>query len=313
MSTANIISISGGKDSTALALLAIERNTENMEFVFADTGHEHLLTLKYLDYLESVIGPITRVKADFSKQMKTRRDNLQKLWEKEGISQSKIDRVKELCRPTGIPFLDLCLLKGRFPSTRARFCSAELKHAPIDDHVITPALAVYDEVISWQGVRAEESPSRARLSEREYVDNVCGLTNYRPILKWTVSQVFAMHKKHSVDPNPLYSMGMGRVGCMPCIHARKAEINEIANRFPEEIERVAEWEMLVSEASKRNISTFFAADKTPLLTNEQDPDRRSRIENIIEWAKTSRGGRQFDLLSDSEELPLCSSIYGLCE
>jgi tRNA(Ile)-lysidine synthase TilS/MesJ len=34
----NIVSVSGGKDSTALLLLAIERETENMQAVFADTG-----------------------------------------------------------------------------------------------------------------------------------------------------------------------------------------------------------------------------------------------------------------------------------
>ncbi len=43
----NIVSMSGGKDSTAMALLAIERDTEDLEFVFADTGHEHEMTYEY--------------------------------------------------------------------------------------------------------------------------------------------------------------------------------------------------------------------------------------------------------------------------
>jgi tRNA(Ile)-lysidine synthase TilS/MesJ len=34
----NVISVSGGKDSTALLLLAIERQPENLSAVFADTG-----------------------------------------------------------------------------------------------------------------------------------------------------------------------------------------------------------------------------------------------------------------------------------
>ena len=40
----HIVSISGGKDSTALLLLALERETPNLEVVFADTGHEHAQT-----------------------------------------------------------------------------------------------------------------------------------------------------------------------------------------------------------------------------------------------------------------------------
>lgn len=47
----NIISVSGGKDSTALLLLAIEREAENMQAVFADTGNEHELTYEYVRYL----------------------------------------------------------------------------------------------------------------------------------------------------------------------------------------------------------------------------------------------------------------------
>lgn len=51
-STKNIISMSGGKDSLAQCLVAIENNIPH-ERVFADTGHEHPQTMDYLDYLES--------------------------------------------------------------------------------------------------------------------------------------------------------------------------------------------------------------------------------------------------------------------
>lgn len=40
MTIHNVVSMSGGKDSTAMALLAIERGVENLHLVFADTGHE---------------------------------------------------------------------------------------------------------------------------------------------------------------------------------------------------------------------------------------------------------------------------------
>ena len=69
----NIISVSGGKDSTALLLLAIERNTENMQAVFADTGNEHQQTYDYVRYLHENVFPIRRVVADFSKQIAGKR------------------------------------------------------------------------------------------------------------------------------------------------------------------------------------------------------------------------------------------------
>ena len=78
-------------------------------------------------------------------------------------AHQRISCALEILKPTGIPFLDLCLWKGRFPSTKARFCTFELKHEPVRSQVILPLLNEFEEVISWQGVRAQESPSRAAL------------------------------------------------------------------------------------------------------------------------------------------------------
>ena len=313
MSECNIVSISGGKDSTALALLALEQDPDNLQFVFADTGHEHAQTYEYIDYLETVIGPIQKVKADFSKQIAHKRDVVQTKWRNEGISETVIEDALSVLHPTGNPFLDLCLWKGRFPSTRARFCSFELKHNAIDQ-VVNPLLDEYDDVYSWQGVRADESPSRANLPETEEVAERPGLINYRPILRWTVADVFAFHDKHGVKHNPLYSQGMGRVGCMPCIHCRKSELQQIALRFPEEIARVQEWERLVSKASKRGCSTFMYAAQDPTASASDDISVDTHgIIRMVEWSKTARGGRQFDMLTALNDGKSCSSIYGLCE
>lgn len=307
----NIVSVSGGKDSTALLLLAIEQNTENLQAVFADTGHEHAQTYEYVQYLNDKVFPIRTIRADFTDRFKSKRRWVETKWREQGISEEKVQRALAALHPTGIPFLDLCVVSGRFPSTKAAFCSEELKRNPIIEQVQMPLLEKGDEIWSWQGVRADESLSRRNLAELEEVGG--GLWNYRPIIKWTAEDAFAMHRKHGIKHNPLYEQGMGRVGCMPCINSRKDELLEISRRFPEEIKRVAEWEKLVQEASKKGAATLFAgANQGKNLSPEQCVEI-ANIYAMVEWSKTSRGGAQYDFLRMANDGPSCSSIYGLCE
>lgn len=303
----NVISVSGGKDSTALLLLAIERHPDNMQAVFADVGNEHDITYEYVRYLEQETGVKIRwIKADFSQQIERKKAYVIAKWSDKGVPQETITRAVSALVPTGIPFLDLCLWKGRFPSAKAAFCSEELKRNPIIEQVHLPLLEDGNTLYSWQGVRADESRRRAALDELENVGG--GLWNYRPILKWTASDCFAMHRKHGIKHNPLYEMGMGRVGCMPCINCRKDELLEISKRFPESIERIRQWETAVKQASKWGAATFFPA---PSVDSEWSA--KQTIDVVVEWAKTSRGGKQYDFLRAQDNGPICSSLYGLCE
>lgn len=306
----NIVSVSGGKDSTALLLLAIERQTENLQAVFADTGHEHQQTYEYVQYLNDKVFPIRVIKADFTDRFKSKRHWVETKWRQQGIPEEKVQRALAVLHPTGIPFLDLCVVSGRFPSTKAAFCSQELKRDPIIEQVQLPLLEAGDMIWSWQGVRADESLARRNLAELEDVGG--GLWNYRPILKWTAQQCFDMHRKHGVKHNPLYEQGMGRVGCMPCINTRKDELLEISKRFPEEIKRVAEWERTVQEASKKGAATLFAGANRGDNLSPEECVEISNIHAMVEWAQTARGGRQMDFIRLADA-PSCSSIYGLCE
>lgn len=308
----NIISVSGGKDSTALLLLAIERQPDNLQAVFADTGNEHEITYDYVRYLEQATGvPIRWVKADFTRQIAGKKEYVLTKWAGKGVPQHAIDRAAAALVPTGNPFLDLCIWKGRFPSTKAAFCSEELKRNPIIEQVQMPLLDAGDDVVSWQGVRRDESLRRRHLTETESkgtFENGATLWNCRPILDWTAEDCFAMHRKHGIKHNPLYEMGMGRVGCMPCINCRKDELNEISKRFPEAIDRIEQWEKAVKEASKPQAATFFAAP-----SDDSAWSATQTIRVFVEWSKTARGGKQFDFLRMQDDGPVCSSIYGLCE
>ncbi|ETT30701.1 3'-phosphoadenosine 5'-phosphosulfate sulfotransferase (PAPS reductase)/FAD synthetase [Paenibacillus sp. FSL R5-192] len=222
-------------------------------------------------------------------------------WREEGISEEVIQQALSVLHPTGNPFLDLCVWKGRFPSSQARFCTVELKVRPFFDQIYLPLLEEGKKIVSWQGVRAQESFARSQLPERE--DTPEGYEIYRPLIKWTVEDVFAMHDKYGIEPNPLYKLGMGRVGCMPCINVNKQELFEIARRFPDEVDRISQWEEIVKLASKRNGASFLASSEG------------EHIWDKVDWSKTVHGGKQIDLLKSLafDDVPVCSSQYGLCE
>lgn len=308
----HILSFSGGKDSTAMLLYAIEKGIKP-RVVFADTGHEHPVTYHYVDYVEEKTGiKIERVRADFTRLMAGKRKFIAEKWPEHGVPQKRIDRALELLHPTGNPMLDLCMWKGRMPSTKARFCTEELKVRPIINQILIPALKEVDVIWSWQGVRRDESHARSRLRRMDREHDLPNVYNFRPILHWNADDTFKMHDKHGLNPNPLYKQGMGRVGCMPCINTRKAELAEISRRFPEEIERVAEWERIVSECGKKSSTTWFSS----LTHSKGDEDvhyTTHGIKKAVEWSMTSRGGRQRDWIVADSEVPVCNSIYGLCE
>lgn len=303
-----LVSVSGGKDSTATLSVAMEQHPhENISAVFCDTGNEHQLTYDYVRYLEDATGvPIKWLKQDFTAWWWRRRDYVRDKWPEKGVSDEVISSALSVYElgPTGNPYLDLCIIKNRFPSPRAQFCTQFLKSEPATEYALE-LIDIHGSIESWQGVRAEESANRANLPERE--DKGGGLVIVRPIHKWTAAQVFAQHRKHNLKPNPLYSMGMGRVGCMPCINAAKDEILEISKRFPEHFDRIAAWEHIVGRASKRANATFFPAPGENDTAHE-----RGNVRQVIEWAKTSHGGKQIDFVR-LEDSPACSSSYGLCE
>lgn len=373
--TEHFCSISGGADSLATALLAIERAEKRctkLRFLNADLGaNESQITHDYIGYLETQLGiRIERVRASFDAEFTARRETIQHHWSREKrrkehtaeckerrravieananpfapdgdwaawraacdcrvrvsppVPQEIIDRAKALLVPTGEPFLDLCMLKGRFPSRTAQFCTERLKLEPINA-ITHPILEAGGRVVSWIGEMAEESPRRAKKPQMQRIrwPGNGQLVLYRPILRWTKADNFALAKKHGVKPNPLYLMGFNRVGCLPCINCGKGEISQIDQRFPEIIARLREWEQIVASVSRRGNATFFAAcDVIPGGIAHIAPDTVTDVAGIdaaVEWAKTTRGGKQFDLLqrlardkADADGA-MCESAYGLCE
>jgi len=134
VSVLHVVSVSGGKDSAATAILALETMPrESLRFAFCDTGNEHESTPEWVAYMAKHLGiEIATLRADLTGEVIRRRDYVREHWPREkGLAQADIDRAVAALVPTGNPFLDLCLWKGRFPSRRAQFCTEFLKTRPM--------------------------------------------------------------------------------------------------------------------------------------------------------------------------------------
>jgi len=105
--TRHILSLSGGKDSTALALYMRDRISD-MEYVFCDTGEELQETYDYLEKIEAHLGKeITRLNPErpFSHYLK--------------------------------------IYRGVLPDPRTRWCTRMLKLKPFEKHVGNDPVRLY--------------------------------------------------------------------------------------------------------------------------------------------------------------------------
>lgn len=114
--TRHILGLSGGKDSSALAVyMRLREPNIEMEYVFCDTGKELAETYEYLARLEAFLGkPIVRLN-----------------------SERTFDHW-------------LQVYGGYLPSSRMRWCTRQLKLKPFEEH------AGDDPVVSYVGIRADE-------------------------------------------------------------------------------------------------------------------------------------------------------------
>ncbi|QER45289.1 phosphoadenosine phosphosulfate reductase family protein [Acidithiobacillus caldus] len=320
----HIIGLSGGKDSTATLLLALDRMPRGqIRPVFVDTGNEHAETYRYLDFLESHLDlPIARIKPDFAQQIAEKRRFIARDRrtgrDKHGVKLRWSNRRKREAlahlHPTGNPFLDLCLLKGMFPSNRSRFCTEYLKKdvfvSYVDDLVQSG-----QRVVVWQGIRRAESDKRKHARKIERVGS--GFYYFRPLVDWTEADVFRFLDAKGIPPNPLYR-SLGRVSCAPCIYSTKPDLRVLFASDPNLLPRLRDWEARVSACSKTGRAAFFAGKQLAgARLGEVHPlvfwDRH-QIDAIQHWASKPTRFNPDDWDGfDGGGGKACSSEWGLCE
>lgn len=240
----NICLVSGGKDSQATAIWCLKNNITPIKFLFCDTGWEDDTTYSFLKEFETKLQ-------------------------------------QEIISLTSMGFVALAKKKKRFPSTKGKFCTEELKIKPTIDFILMQQC----NLVIYQGIRWEESQNRAGMNKSDdyfkyyfepygYDKNgkpkrytyrkkeiIAWLEKYtcdvvRPIISWTTKQVFEYIIDNGFMPNKLYQYGFTRVGCFPCIMCTKDEIAKIIEYRPEKLDYIKTLEEELN-------STFFPPNYIP--------------------------------------------------
>ena len=224
-----LISMSGGKDSTACLLWALETlPKEDVIPYYLDTKWEHDAVYEYLDYLEDKLDiTIKRI-------------------ESEGMAE-------------------LSKRKKMMPNKIMRFCTENLKVIPALEFYYSNFVSKNIDFINITGVRRDESEKRANtesfMVKKEIVNGIeFDVKTLHPIAYWDTQRVFDFHKAHGVEVNPLYKKGFTRVGCYPCIYARKHEMQMMEPKY---IKRLRDLEKQIG-------AKFFAPDRDKYLRETLD-------------------------------------------
>jgi DNA sulfur modification protein DndC len=139
-------------------------------------------------------------------------------------------------------FFELCRKYGRLPSGQARFCTSDLKTVPCErfmkkycqERGITKA-------ISALGIRAEESPSRAKKGEYQKKTNL--LTIWNPILNYKLADVKFEIANAGQAMHWVYSKGYSRLSCVMCVFGRIDEHKQMAKDKPELFKKMVDLEI----------------------------------------------------------------------
>lgn len=214
----HIVSISGGKDSAALAVYLRQAYPQiPAEYVFCDTGCELPETYDYLERIQGLLGkPIARVNA---------------------IVHGRKYRAR--LKPGRNPF-DHCLSMygGFLPNPRSRWCTRALKIEPFEEFIGAST------AFSYIGIRGDEDrqgyqPKKPpKLSQRPNIipvypfkDDDIGLADVKRILE------------ESGLGLPEYYQWRSRSGCYFCFYQQIGEWQGLSENHPDLFQKAKSYEV----------------------------------------------------------------------
>lgn len=147
-----------------------------------------------------------------------------------------------------LSFFELCRKYSRLPSGQARFCTDQLKTQPIKKWLREYCEANgFKKVINAIGIRAEESPARAKKEPFKVSD--CSLKktglevfDWFPIFDFKLADVWSAISEAGQKPHEVYSKGFSRLSCVFCVFGRIGEHEQAAKLRPELFAKVAQLE-----------------------------------------------------------------------
>jgi len=274
-----VLSLSGGKDSSAAALYLRAHGIEYAR-VWMDTGWEHPDLYAHLDYLEAELGLIIRL----APRMPALPPEI----------MPRVEEIEALVGRSPSGFVRWSVYKGMFPSRMRRWCTQELKVRPF----LAWVASLDTDIVNVVGVRAAESSARAGLPEREAMPGAGHVEVWRPLIRWTEDDVIAIHRRHGLRPCPLYLRGATRVGCWPCVMASKAELALLGDD-DRRVHAIRALERLVGDMAEARSAPHGRPGLFQSAAPVQTPDGPRwpclPIDEVLTWARTQRGGRQMRL------------------
>lgn len=178
-----MVSFSGGKDSTVTSHI-VNRvlGTNKVLHIFGDTTLEFPYTLEY-------------------------RKRFNKNEESHGVRVlTAKNREKN--------FEDLCEIIGP-PSRVMRWCCTIFKTGAIQK-TISSAFKEKNNILSFQGIRHNESISRSKYERESESSKILKQTVVSPIIDWIDYDVWLYILTTKIDFNEAYRLGWSRVGCWCC-------------------------------------------------------------------------------------------------
>lgn len=192
----HVVSLSGGKDSTAMLLRMLEENMSVDIILFCDTGLEFEGMYNHIAKLEQYINrPITRLKAERS-------------FEYLFYEYSPKRKNPELNGKKGFSW----------SGPRNRWCTSVLKTRVINKYL--KELSEEYEIYQYIGIAADE---QKRVREFNY-----------PLIEWgmTESDCLAYCRERGFDWDGLYDI-FNRVSCWCCPLQSFDELRKLRKHFPE--------------------------------------------------------------------------------
>lgn len=224
-----IIAFSGGKDSLACVLYALEKELPNIElWHHLVDGREGSTLMDWPvteDYCKKVAEALklplyfSWLEGGFEREMLRNQQKKAKTFFEtpEGLRSAGGTRGKNATR---LKFPQIS------PDLSVRWCSAYLKIDVATIAINNQPRFKNSKTLLVTGERAEESAARAEYStfEPDRSDNRNGRTGrwvdrYRPVHSWSEKQVWEIIERHKINPHPAYKLGWGRLSCMSCFTA----------------------------------------------------------------------------------------------